>query len=228
MIKMPNKAPAIDFIFKTIKKHVVFLWISEIGNAANRGYGAPEMTRTDDDNRVKQVAVGVGILAVLALIVCGSLVGWRYLPGLFGEWIGMMAGVMTTPFFLETSFVIIGLTVVLAINHWRQKRAGDEFMYLEQIEGADVPAGLPGHAKWTVYRAEPLEGEIPPLQAQAEGALAIGDHEAATECIAAMSEAELKRPETLRLRLELATATGRQDLVDRLESELRMVKAETL
>ena len=186
------------------------------------------MTRTDDDNRVKQIAVGAVILAVLTLIVCGSLVGWRYLPGLLGEWIGMMVGVMTTPFFLEASFVIIGLTVVLAINHWRQKRSGDEFMYLEQVEGADVTSGLPERAKWTVYRAEPLEGEIPPLQAQAEGALAIGDHDAAAECIGAMSEAELKRPETLRLRLELAKATGREQLVDRLESELRSVRANSL
>lgn len=181
----------------------------------------PDMTQLDEDNRLKQVAVGVGILVVLTLLVCGALIGWRYLPGIFGEWIGMMIGVMTTPFFLETSFVIIGMMVVFALNHWQQKRDGDEFVYLEQLDGTDEPAGMPEHAKWAVYREKPLDGEIPSLLEQAEGALAIGDYESAAQCISAMSEAELKRVETLVLRLELAKATGRDGLVHQLESELR-------
>lgn len=184
----------------------------------------PEMIRVDEDNRVKQIAVGVGILVVLTLTVCGVLVGWRYLPGLLGEWLGMMVGVLTTPFFLEASFIFIGLTLVVAINHWRQKRDGDEFVYLEQVDGLDVPTGLPEHAKWAVYREKPLPGEMPSLLAQAEGAMAIGDHEAVTEWIGAMSEAELKLPETLELRLELAKATCRADLVGPLESELRAAR----
>lgn len=179
------------------------------------------MTQLDEDNRLKQVAVGVGILVVLTLLVCGALIGWRYLPGIFGEWIGMMIGVMTTPFFLETSFVIIGMMVVFALNHWQQKRDGDEFVYLEQLDGTDEPAGMPEHAKWAVYREKPLDGEIPSLLEQAEGALAIGDYESAGQCISAMTEAELKRVETLVLRLELAKATGRDGLVHQLESELR-------
>jgi hypothetical protein len=182
------------------------------------------MTRTDEDNRLKQIAVGVGILLVLTLLVCGSLIGWRYLPGIVGEWIGMMIGVLTTPFFLETSFVIIGMMVVFAVNHWQQTRDGDELVYLEQLDGADVPAGMPEHAKWAVYREKPLDGEIPTLLERAEGALAIGDYESAAESISAMPEAELKRPETLVLRLELARATGRVGLVDQLESELRSVR----
>jgi hypothetical protein len=180
----------------------------------------PQMTRADDDNRARQLAVGVGILVILTVVVCGVLIGWRYLPGLLGEWIGMMIGVMTTPFFLEASFVIIGLTVVVAINHWRQKRDGDELVYLEQVDGPDVPPGMPEHAKWAVYRQQPLAGEIPTLRAQAEGALAIGDFDSAAEAIAAMTDAELKTPETLALRIELANATGRSGLAGLLEAEL--------
>lgn len=172
--------------------------------------------------------MAAGILGLLTLTVCGALIGWRFLPGLLGEWIGMMIGVMTTPFFLEASFVLIGLTLVMAINHWRQKRDGDELVYLERIEGPDVPPELPERAKWAVYRDKPLEGETPSLQAQAEGALAIGDFESAAECIGAMSEAELKRPETLELRLELARATGRNALADQLENELLAVRNEGL
>lgn len=184
------------------------------------------MTRSGDDKRVRQVVVGVGILVVLTLTVCGVLIGWRYLPGLLGEWIGMMIGVMTTPFFLEASFICIGLTLVVAINHWRQKRDGDEFVYLEQVDEPGEPAGLPEHAKFAVYREKPLPGEMPTLLAQAEGALAIGDHEAAAEWIGAMSEAELKREETLFLRVQLAKATGRGELVERLEKELDAARSE--
>ena len=184
-----------------------------------------DTTKTDDDNRVKQVAVAVGILGLLTLVVCGALGGWHYLPGIWGEWIGMMIGVMTTPFFLEATFIFIGLVVVLAINHWREKREGDEFVYLEQVDAKEAPAGLPEQAKWAVYSEKPLPGEVPSLQAQAEGALAIGDHEAAAEWIGAMSEGELKQPEVLFLRLELAKATGKTDLARQLECELQVARS---
>ena len=179
-----------------------------------------DMKRADDDNRVRQIAVGAGILAGLALAACGTLAGWRHLPGLLGEWVGVIVGVMTTPFLLEASCVVIGLTVVLAINHWRQKRAGDELVYLERVDDAAVPGGLPDHAGWAVYQTEPLQGEIPTLQAQAEGAVAIGDYETATECLGAMSAADLKRPETLAVRVALAQATGRHALAAQLAQEL--------
>ena len=183
-----------------------------------------EMTQTDDDNRRKQIAIGAGILGALAVAVCSALIGWRYLPGILGEWIGTMVGVMTTPFLLEGSFVAIGLTLVVAINHWRQKRAGDELVYLDQVDGAADTVGLPEHATWAVYREAPLEGIVPSLLTQAEGALAIGDYDSAVEIIGAMAEQELKSPEGLALRLDLAKATGRAGLAAELEQELRVVR----
>ena len=174
------------------------------------------------DERVKQVVVGVGILVVLTLVVPGILMGWRFLPGLLGEWVGTMIGIMTTPFFMEASFVILGLVIVIFLNHWRQQKDGDEFVYLEQATGPEVPQDLPAHAKWAVYRDKPLDGEDPSLLAQAEGAFAIGDYPAATEWIGAMGHDELQLLETLRLRLELAKATGRNDLVEPLENEVRI------
>lgn len=178
------------------------------------------MRRADDNNRLKQIAVGAAILGLLTVAVCATLAGWRHLPGLLGEWLGTMVGVMTTPFFLEASLAFLGLTVVLAINHWRRRRAGEELVYLEQMRGAEVPAGMPDHARWAVYQEEPLAGETPTLQAQAEGAVAIGDYETAVECLGAMSEAELKRPETLAVRLALAQATGKAALAAQLAREL--------
>lgn len=216
----------VALFLKIIKNYVVFLWISVVGNFRIVSKFRPEMTGADEDSRVKQVVVGVSILGVLTLVVCGSLIGWGYLPGLLGEWVGMMVGVMTTPFFLEASFIFIGLTLVVAINHWRQKRDGDEFVYLEEVDGPGVSDDLPEHAKFAVYQEKPLPGENPTLLAQAEGAMAIGDYEAAVESIGAMPEEELKRAETLFLRLELAKATGKADLAESLERELDAARSE--
>lgn len=184
------------------------------------------MVRVNDE-RVKQLVIGVGILLALTVAVPVTLMGWRLLPGLLGEWIGTMIGIMTTPFFMEASFAVLGLVVVITVNHWRQRKAGDEFVYLEQVVGPDVPTDLPEHAKWALYREKPLDSATPSRLAQAEGALAIGDYSAATEWIGTMGRDELALPETLRLRLELAKATDRQDLVARLEEEIRRSEAES-
>jgi uncharacterized membrane protein len=166
---------------------------------------------------VIQITVCACVLLVLTTVVCGMLIGWRHMPGLLGEWIGLMAGVITTPFLMESTFFVIGLTIVVFINHWRNRKSGDELMYLEQVDEA---VGLPDHAAWALYR-DPCVGEVPPLLVQAEGALAIGDHETAAQVIAAMPETELGRPEVLALRVDLARATGKVELAARLESELR-------
>ena len=175
------------------------------------------MATTDDDRR-RQIAAGAGILLLITVLVCVALIGWRYMPGILGEWLGTMIGVVTTPFFLELSFAVLGLTVVLMLNHWRQKRTGDELMYLEQV---DEPGNLPDHARWAVFREPPLPGEAPSLLVQADGALVIGDYQTAADCLAAMPEDQLKQPEALALRLQLARATGKLDLAEKLEIQLR-------
>jgi hypothetical protein len=83
------------------------------------------------DERVKQVAIAASILISLAVVVSGTLVGWRFLPGLLGEWVGTMIGIITTPFFMEASFAILGLVIVITLNHWRISRDGDEFVEME-------------------------------------------------------------------------------------------------
>lgn len=180
-----------------------------------------QMIRTGDEQRLRQIALGAGILVLIALGICGLLVGWGHVPGVLGEWIGTMVGVATTPFLLEATCLILGLTLVVALNVWRRHRDGDELVYLERIDGPDVPGDLPEHAKWAVFRDKPLAGECPSLLTRAEGALAIGDFESAAELIGAMPEAELRSPETLVLRLELARATGRDALAGQLREELR-------
>lgn len=173
------------------------------------------------DERVKQVVVGAGILIAIGVIVPCTLIGWRLLPGLLGETMGTIIGVMTTPFCMEASFIMLGLIIVIALNNWRRIKDGDDFVYLEQVDGPDAARDLPDQARWAVYREKPLDPDGPSLLEQAEGALAIGDFEAATEWIGAMERDELKQQDTLRLRLELAKATGRTELIELLENEIR-------
>ena len=180
------------------------------------------MAKTGDE-RVRQVVAGVALLLGITALVCGALMGWRFLPGLLGEWAGLMIGVMTTPFLMEASFVILGLFVVFGINHWRRKRNGDECVYLEEL-GDPHPKGLPEHATWAVYLDKPLPGVTPTLREQAEGALEIGEIKEAAECIAAMDEDELAQPATLEVRMALAKATGRHDLAMELETRCRDVR----
>jgi hypothetical protein len=83
------------------------------------------------DERVKQVAVGVSILVLLTVLVVGLLLTWRLVPGLVGETLGTIMGIVTTPFFMEASFSILGLVTVITINHWRQLKEGDDFVSLD-------------------------------------------------------------------------------------------------
>jgi hypothetical protein len=122
---------------------------------------------------------------------------------------------------MEASFIMLGLIIVIALNNWRRIKDGDDFVYLEQVDGPDAARDLPDQARWAVYREKPLDPDGPSLLEQAEGALAIGDFEAATEWIGAMERDELKQQDTLRLRLELAKATGRTELIELLENEIR-------
>lgn len=177
--------------------------------------------RKAPDERLKQIAIGVSIIVVLTVVVTGALTGWRLLPGLWSEWIGMMIGIMTTPFFMEASFLTIGLMIVIFLNRWRQHKDGEELVYLEQVTGQDLPKDLPDQAKWALYRDKPLEGEQPSRLAQAEGALGIGDYEAAQAWLGEMSHEELHHPQTLAVRRDLARATGKTELAEQLENELR-------
>lgn len=87
---------------------------------------------SESDQRLKQVLVGAVILTFLAIVAAIVIVGCHYLPGVFGEWVAFMVGLVTTPIFLEISAFVVGLMVVLAINHWREKADGPELVYLEE------------------------------------------------------------------------------------------------
>ena len=169
------------------------------------------------DERPRQVIAGVAVIAgfsaLLVLIAAG-----RFLPGLGGEFFARILGIISTPFLMEVTLAVMGLVLVLTLNHWRQRREGDELVYLEEIDQA--PAGLPEQARWAIYPQEPLPAESPSAADLLEGALAIGDHPAALDILATMDDTERRQPAILRHRIALALATGKVELARRLEDEL--------
>jgi hypothetical protein len=90
--------------------------------------------QSNQENRGKQVAVGGLIIFSLMSAVIGLLVFWRYIPGWIGESVGKIAGLISTPFILETSFLIMGFGIVIMLNSWRRKKAGDDFVEFDAQE----------------------------------------------------------------------------------------------
>lgn len=95
-----------------------------------------DMKEAAGEKQMKQIVAGAGILLLLSLIVGVVVIGAHFVPGVVGEWISMMVGLMTTPVFLEISGLLFGFITVLAINHWRQKRDGEELVYLDEVGGS--------------------------------------------------------------------------------------------
>jgi len=104
-------------------------------------------SNSDSDKRVSQAVIGVTLLIAIGLIVSTVLIGYHYLPGIWGEWIGSMVGIMTTPFFLEVSFILIGFTIVLLINGYRRNKDGDELVYLDSNESDEKPSVIDGEER---------------------------------------------------------------------------------
>lgn len=91
------------------------------------------------ENRGKQFLVGGAILLVVAGAVISLLLFWREIPGLFGESVGTVVGIMSTPFFMEASFVILGFLIVVSLNIWRRHKDGDEFVTIEEKDDGTPP-----------------------------------------------------------------------------------------
>lgn len=83
------------------------------------------------ENRGRQFLVGGSILLVVAVVVISLLLFWREIPGVLGETVGKVVGIMSTPFFMEASFVILGFLIVVSLNTWRRHKDGDEFVTIE-------------------------------------------------------------------------------------------------
>ncbi|MFD2257302.1 hypothetical protein ACFSSA_11505 [Luteolibacter algae] len=89
------------------------------------------------ESRSRQIFVGVGIILTFTVVIVSFLAFWRKVPGVLGEGLGMVAGIISTPFFMEASFFVMGMIIVVAVNTWRRHKGGDELIYLNEKDYPD-------------------------------------------------------------------------------------------
>ncbi|MBK1826197.1 hypothetical protein [Haloferula rosea] len=170
------------------------------------------------ESRGRQIVLGSLVIAAVGLFLILCWFG-RHIPGMVGEWFGMIVGVATSPFLMPVCFVLLGFFVVNTLNAWRRHREGEECVYLESVDGPERET-LPEQARDAIYTSPPLPAEVPDELTQLEGALAIGDHDAAVDLLASMTNDLRESPQVIQLRIELAQATGKTDLANRLRERL--------
>jgi membrane protein implicated in regulation of membrane protease activity len=83
---------------------------------------------SQDENRGRQILVAALVLLIFTTLLTALMLGWRKIPGWVGEGFGILAGIFSTPFVMETSFALIGLLTVIAVNTWRRRKDGEEFV----------------------------------------------------------------------------------------------------
>lgn len=177
------------------------------------------MAFTPDQRKSLQVGLGLIFLAaaVVALIWLGT-----YLPGFAGELFSMVAGLMWTPLVLDVSLLFLGLSLVLWINKIVRAREGDEFVYLEQVEGPDIPAELPTESRSAIFTDKPSARDHSVALAAIEGALNLEDHAEASRLLFELSPELLEEPDVLALRIRLARQQNHEDTAESLLAELKV------
>lgn len=108
-----------------------------------------------NDDRKRQILAGLAVLFCLGLFFV-ILLPLSFLPGVLGEFFTRIVGILSTPFLMEASLAIVGFLFVILLNLWRQKRDGDELVYLDEVGGA--PQERAGRV---AYSGKPQDPEAP-------------------------------------------------------------------
>lgn len=123
--------------------------------------------------------------------------------------------VLTTPFILESVLALLGLCIVIAINHHRQKKEGDGWVYLEQ----KVPAPEAAHSDDPPHRHEAVVWQEKPAPFDqtaaeldvAEGYLDLGLAEDALRELATLPDEASGDIRAGLLRARALNMSGRED-----------------
>lgn len=161
----------------------------------------------DGPSRGKQLFVGGAGVLFVALVIG---ISWRlaFFDGFVGELFALIVGVFSTPVLLESSLIVLGLIVVVAINALRLRREGDEFVYLEEVTEPNQ-AALPEGARKVIYREMPESKVDLGSLTLAEGAFELGDYKEAWAYLEQLPSEEFASEDALVLRLKLAKSTGK-------------------
>ncbi|MFP6867163.1 MAG: TM2 domain-containing protein [Roseibacillus sp.] len=169
----------------------------------------------------RSLLIGFGLILAAATLIALIWLG-TYLPGFLGEVFSMFAGLMWTPLVLDFTIFLFGVVLILWLNMFIRAREGDEFVYLEQVEGPDVPADLPEEARSAVFREKPVPQGLEPSLASIEGALALDDLGEAADLLFELPPDQVDEPEVLTLRIQLARKQGHEEKAVELIEALRL------
>ncbi len=158
----------------------------------------------------KALLIGFGMILVAACLIALIWMG-TYLPGFLGEAFSVFAGLMWTPIVLDITIFLFGFILILWLNIFIRARDGDEFVYLEQVDGPDVPDDLPTEARSAVFKDRPDPQGLEPSLAAIEGALQLDDPAAAIDLLLALPPGQVDEPEVLALRIRLSRKQGHHE-----------------
>lgn len=101
--------------------------------------------------------------------------------------------IVTAPFILETSLALLGLCIVMAINHYRQEKDGDGWVYLEKREVPGKPDVVaddpPNRHQAVIWQEKPASFDEAATQFEViEGYLDLGLADDALQELAALPE----------------------------------------
>ena len=85
----------------------------------------------EDRERKRQLWAGMGIWGGMTLLIVVGLSCWGYLPGVLGKYVGLVVGMLTSPFLMEIFCVVVAFVLVITLNQWRRNRSGDDFVEIE-------------------------------------------------------------------------------------------------
>jgi hypothetical protein len=91
-----------------------------------------------DRDRLRPILAAACFFLCAAILIHVFLLLHPHVPGVLGAWMSTIGGVVTTPFFMEASLAVLGLSVVSIINHWRLKIGGDELVEIEVNTAAEA------------------------------------------------------------------------------------------
>ncbi|CAN5751721.1 hypothetical protein BH11VER1_BH11VER1_34250 [soil metagenome] len=75
-----------------------------------------------------------------------------------GDTAKVLFSIFSTPFVLETTFALIGIFIVMGINHWRLDKEGDGWVYMVSQEADESEAGakISQRLQGVIFQDKPL------------------------------------------------------------------------
>lgn len=162
---------------------------------------APEWER----RWVKTLLIGCAFMSVFFLFLTSIGLTAYFFPGIIGESAKKLAGILSSPVFMETGFFFIGVVLLICYNTIKRIRDGDEFVYLETVDSPAIKDSLPRNKQSAIFNEAPtpFNDDVATQIAMIEGALDMEDTTQAFSLLMELPEELIETPEIRKLRQRL-------------------------